>query len=76
MSKSIQPERYYFNYSRQGERGDIDNFPKLVLDALADCGVFRDSKGKIVSDAHVMRLEVTKNDRERPDKGYTEVWVA
>ena len=58
-----------------GERGDVDNFPKLVLDALADCGVFRNSKGIIVSDAHVVRLEVTKNDRARPDKGYTEVWV-
>ncbi len=60
----------------KGECGDIGNFPKLVLDGLADCGAFRDAKGKIVSDAHVLRLEVCVNDRERPDKGFTEVWVS
>lgn len=59
----------------KGEKGDIDNFPKLVLDGLAACGMFRDMKGKRVSDARVLRLEVCVNDLDRPDRGQTEVWV-
>jgi crossover junction endodeoxyribonuclease RusA len=58
------------------QKGDVDNFPKLVLDGLAACGAFRDEKGKRVSDAQVRHLEVSVNNRERPDKGYTEVWVS
>jgi len=57
------------------EKGDIDNFPKLILDGLAACGMFRDMKGKRVSDARVRRLEIAVDDRTRPDIGQTEIWV-
>jgi crossover junction endodeoxyribonuclease RusA len=58
-------------------RGDVDNFPKLVLDGLADCGVFRDRKGKRISDAYVRRLEVDLDSETRPDEGFThiDVWA-
>jgi Holliday junction resolvase RusA-like endonuclease len=32
----------------KGARGDVDNFPKLCLDGLAESGVFLDRKGKRV----------------------------
>jgi len=55
----------------KGDKGDIDNFPKLVLDGLADAGVFRTPKGKIVSDAHVCQMGVTVDREWRPECGYT-----
>ncbi|HUX11039.1 MAG TPA: hypothetical protein VMW51_10375 [Terriglobia bacterium] len=49
----------------KGERGDVDNFPKLVLDTIGKIGLFRDIKtGKKMSDAHVTRLTVTKERGE------------
>jgi crossover junction endodeoxyribonuclease RusA len=57
------------------EKGDVDNFPKLILDGLAAAGAFRDKKGKRVSDARVRRLEISVNDRDRPDVGLTEIWA-
>jgi crossover junction endodeoxyribonuclease RusA len=59
----------------KGQRGDVDNFPKLVLDGLADCGALRDLKGKRISDAHVRALHVTVDDDSRPDEGYTRIVV-
>lgn len=50
-------------------RGDVDNFPKLVLDGLADAGVFLNRKGKRVSDAWVRHLEVDLDAVTRPDEG-------
>jgi Holliday junction resolvase RusA-like endonuclease len=47
-------------YLGKGDRGDVDNFCKLVLDALAYAGVIR-------SDADVADLHVAKRrDRLRP----------
>lgn len=57
------------------QKGDIDNFPKLVIDGLAEAGAFRSDKGDRVSDARVRHLEIFVNDRERPDVGLTEVYV-
>lgn len=59
----------------KGDRGDVDNFPKLVLDGMAGCGIFQDAKGKRSSDAHVRDLRVIVNADLRPETGYTEVEV-
>jgi crossover junction endodeoxyribonuclease RusA len=59
----------------KGDRGDVDGFPKLVLDGLADCGVFRDRKGKEISDAYVDRLLVYRDREQRPPVGRTEITV-
>lgn len=56
-------------------RGDIDNFPKLVLDALADCGVFRNLGGMRTTDAHILELSIHLNREERPARGYTTILV-
>lgn len=58
-----------------GDKGDVDNFPKLVMDGLAAAGVFRNKKGKIVSDAHVEKLVVEVDRFERPECGRTEIQV-
>lgn len=42
------------------QKGDVDNFPKCVLDGLAKHGAFRDLKGKVVSDSLVEELTVRK----------------
>jgi hypothetical protein len=55
----------------KGEKGDVDNFPKLVLDGLAACGAFQSRKGKGLSDATVSRMGVKVNRNSRPQKGYT-----
>jgi crossover junction endodeoxyribonuclease RusA len=55
----------------EGQRGDVDNFPKLCLDGLANAGVFRDKKGKRMSDAHVRDLRVVVDDWTRPKEGCT-----
>jgi Holliday junction resolvase RusA-like endonuclease len=54
-------------YLGSGGKGDVDGFPKQVLDPLAAAGAFRNSKGKCLSDAHVTRLVIEKHrDRENP----------
>jgi len=57
-------------------RGDVDNFPKLVLDGLADAGVFRDKKGKVITDAHVSSMLVVRDCHTRPECGSTEIEVS
>ena len=59
----------------KGDHGDVDNFPKLCLDGLADAGVFRDPRGKPSSDAHVRHLVVVVDSDSRPDEGYTRMTV-
>jgi len=59
----------------KGARGDVDNFPKLCLDGLADAGVFMNRKGKRVSDAYVRHLVVDLDSDSRPDEGYTVITV-
>jgi len=59
----------------KGARGDVDNFPKLCLDGLADAGVFLNRKGKRVSDAYVRRLVVDLDSDSRPDEGRTVITV-
>jgi crossover junction endodeoxyribonuclease RusA len=59
----------------KGQRGDVDGFQKLVLDGLANAGVFRDLKGKRLSDAHVDDLHSTRDRKERPDQGRTVITV-
>jgi Holliday junction resolvase RusA-like endonuclease len=53
-----------------GDRGDVDNRNKMVLDCCAAAGMFRDRKGKQLSDAWVKKLTVeildeTAEDRKR-----------
>lgn len=57
------------------QKGDVDGFPKLVLDGLADCGAFRDKNGKRVSDAYVRGLYIFVDSTARPAEGYTEIVV-
>jgi Holliday junction resolvase RusA-like endonuclease len=59
----------------KGERGDVDNFPKLVMDGLAEMGAFRDLKGKIVSDAYVRCMCVMLDCDKRPEHGETSIVV-
>lgn len=42
----------------KGQRGDSDNYNKLILDCAAKRGMFRNAKGKELSDAWVKRLIV------------------
>lgn len=57
-------------------RGDVDNFPKLVLDGLADAGVFRNKKGKRLTDSTVESLHVTLDRDARPLTGRTFIGVS
>jgi Holliday junction resolvase RusA-like endonuclease len=57
------------------QRGDVDNFPKLVLDGLADAGVFRDAKGERMTDAHVRRMVVFVDAEVRPEQGFTDIGI-
>jgi hypothetical protein len=60
----------------QGNRGDIDNYAKLVMDGLADAGVFVDLKGKRKSDAWVRGLMMILDTDTRPvTGGYTTIEV-
>lgn len=59
----------------KGQRGDVDGFQKLVLDGLADAGVFRGPKGNRLSDAYVDDLHCKRDRKERPDKGRTFITV-
>jgi crossover junction endodeoxyribonuclease RusA len=54
------------------EKGDIDNFPKVVLDSIARRGMFRNMKGEPMSDSHVTRLTVSK---ERGERSHTMIEV-
>ncbi len=58
-----------------GDKGDVDNFPKLPLDGLAKAAVFRNKKGEILSDAKVSHLEVVVDRRTRPEAGWTVITV-
>jgi Holliday junction resolvase RusA-like endonuclease len=60
----------------KGDRGDVDNFPKLCLDGLADAGAFRDFKGKPLSDAYVTKLCVNVDRKTRPEEGQTIIGVS
>lgn len=56
QGQSMPPGRYHVDmwvYMGHGEKGDVDNFPKVALDALRDAGVIK-------SDAMVDDLEVHK----------------
>ena len=57
------------------QKGDVDNFPKLVLDGLAAANVFRNPNGLPVSDAHVCYMTVFVDREGRPAKGYTDITV-
>ena len=57
------------------ERLDVDGGIKLCLDGLADCGAFRDLKGNRLSDAHVIRLVVEIDRKDRPEIGRTVITV-
>ena len=59
----------------KGDKGDWDNFPKLVCDGLSYAGVFRDLKGNRVSDAHVKDGRVILDCDSRPTKGETQITV-
>lgn len=59
----------------KGDRGDWDNFPKLVGDGLAAAGAFRDLKGKWLSDAHVRDGRVILDCDTRPECGFTEITI-
>jgi Holliday junction resolvase RusA-like endonuclease len=59
----------------EGDRGDVDNFSKLVLDGLAECGAFRDIDGRELSDNCVTHLEIKIDRKSRPKEGYTTLLV-
>lgn len=48
-------------YLGKDQRGDVDNFGKVLLDGLAKCGVFCDKEGIPVSDAYVRRIVLEKD---------------
>ena len=61
----------------KGQKGDIDNFPKVVLDSLAKLEMLRNGKnGRPMSDSHVTRLEITKERGESPRTTITLIGVA
>lgn len=60
-------------YLGRKQKGDVDGFGKLILDALADACVFRDLDGKSMSDAHVYDLHLRK--RRDEDNPRTEITV-
>ena len=59
----------------KGDRGDVDNYPKLCLDGLAACGAFQNFKGIRVSDAHIVFLAVDLDRKTRPDNGWTQITI-
>ena len=45
----------------KGQKGDVDNFPKLVLDTIARRGLLRHrGTGRQMSDSHITKLTVSK----------------
>ena len=59
----------------KGQKGDVDNFAKLPLDALAHNAAFVNPKGETLSDAHINELIVSVDRKSRPDKGFTKISV-
>jgi Holliday junction resolvase RusA-like endonuclease len=59
-----------------GGRGDVDNFNKVPLDCCAKAGMFRDAKGRELSDAWVKELEVTIRDAGRERERGPEMQIA
>lgn len=59
----------------KGQSGDVDNFPKLVLDGLAAGGMFQHPRGHMLSDAHVSSIKVFVDRKGRPLEGYTSILV-
>lgn len=59
------------------DRGDVDNFNKQILDCCAKAGMFRDPKGKVLSDAWVKRLmvEIRDDGRQRQTGPTTDVTI-
>lgn len=57
------------------DRGDIDNYDKLLLDCIADAGMMRDSNGKELSDAWIKRrlTEIRDSPEDRKIGPKTEV---
>lgn len=51
-------------YLAPGERGDIDNFPKCVLDCIAKAWMLRDKNLGVLSDATIKELTLRINDSE------------
>ena len=65
----VEAEHYFVRiviFLGKGQRGDIDNFCKVVLDALVDCGA-------IHSDSAVTDMTLHKNRSEQP---CTEIFVS
>ena len=57
----------------KGERGDWDNFGKVVCDPIAKCGMLRNVKtGKPMSDAHIKRGTV---HLDRGEKSMTTIEI-
>lgn len=53
-----------------GGKGDIDNYPKLLLDCIGKAGMLRDSKGKNLTDAKIKILHLyLDDDTNARDKG-------
>lgn len=46
-----------------GQRGDIDNYSKLILDCIAKAGMLRNPHGAELSDAHFKELRLRIDDR-------------
>ena len=62
--KPVVAERFHVAitiFLGRKQKGDVDNFPKLVLDTLAKRGMFQDLKGRKLSDSHVTKLTVQKS---------------
>jgi crossover junction endodeoxyribonuclease RusA len=60
----------------KGDHGDVDNFPKLVLDGLSAAGAFRNAKGEYLSDAYVEELLIRVDRKTRPEQGKTIIQVS
>lgn len=60
-----------------GGRGDIDNRSKLLLDCCAAAGMFRDGKGREVSDAHVKETHHYLDDspEQRREGPYVDITI-
>lgn len=64
--RTIEAERYIvdlFVYLNEAQQGDLDNFPKLILDGLAAAGVI--SNDKHVQDLYLHKRRDAENPRTR-----------
>lgn len=55
---------YFHLFFGPGDRGDWDNFPKCLSDAIAKSGMLHDRKGREISDAHIKAGHVFIHDSE------------